>query len=733
MLLLRSNIDDLMSLVGVTKLQPPQELAVKAGLISGERPNLVIASPTGSGKTLIAEIAMLYEIQSYGKKAVYLVPLRALASEKGRVFRKYGDKLGLKIAVRTGDYDSDEIELKDQNIIIATYEKWDSIIRHKPKWLSEVGIVVADEGHQITDGERGPTIEIMLTRMRLAKVRILLLSAVMPNVESIARWLSGKAVKSNWRSTKLDIGFFTLDIIHGECCNNSNLPYLSWNCKRKDCRPDKAGFLKFIGDAKSKSKRLVDVDDPVSSLVYDALKSGGQIIVFLFQRRKNTQSSARKLCYLTSNFLTLADRRTLRELRSRLKSKASSDEESDTETSNDLDYCLSSGVSFHHAGMSESLRDIVEDGFRKSAIKIIVCTPTLAAGVNLPARRVIIPSIERYDAKAGNNSDISHWEFLNLAGRSGRPDYDTFGEAIAICKPTTDPNHVEEYVSAGPEEIISRLTGVSLYSHVLSEICLSNPTSEDDLTKFLMQTFAAQNQGQREIILKDLPKIIEFLTVNHLAFLSKDGKLNPTVLGERVSRLYINPFSVPILIEGLSCKSPKPSTRGLLHLVCSTYEWTPIIKNGDVPITIDEGSILLEEEESEKALRNASFLHQYIEELDAEKLYEQFNVGEADLHNAKDRGEWILYSAREIARIIGLDRSILLEIDKLRRRLKKGVKEELLDLTTIKGIARVRARRLFNAGIKTKEAYVKTDPEIVRQIIFVKRELKQKGGLESFF
>ena len=155
---------------------------MKAGLVFKERPNLVVASPTGSGKTLIGEMAMLHEIKSYGRKAVYLVPLRALASEKGRVFRKYRDKLGLKIAVRTGDYDSDEIELKDQIILIATYEKWDSIIRHKPAWLSEVGIIVADEGHQITDAERGPTIEIMLSRMRQANVRILLLSAVMPNV-----------------------------------------------------------------------------------------------------------------------------------------------------------------------------------------------------------------------------------------------------------------------------------------------------------------------------------------------------------------------------------------------------------------------------------------------------------------------------------------------------------------------------------------------------------------------
>jgi len=191
----------------IKELRPAQEKAIKKGLLKGK--NLLVCTPTASGKTLIAEMAAVKNIFDGKGKCVYIVPLKALASEKFKDFKKrYGDFL--KIALSIGDMDSSDPYLAEYDLIICTAEKLDSLIRHHTPWLSSVATVVIDEVHLMNDVSRGPTVEILITILRklLKNMQLIALSATIGNPEELAEWLQANLVIDNWRPVKLHKGIY---------------------------------------------------------------------------------------------------------------------------------------------------------------------------------------------------------------------------------------------------------------------------------------------------------------------------------------------------------------------------------------------------------------------------------------------------------------------------------------------------------------------------------------------
>ena len=191
----------------ITELRPAQEKAIKKGLLEGK--NLLVCTPTASGKTLIAELACFKAVFENKGKAVYIVPLKALASEKYNDFRrKYGSKA--KIALSIGDSDSSDSYLADYDVIITTSEKLDSLIRHRIPWLAEVKVIVVDEVHLLNDPSRGPTLEIILTILiqLLKKTQFIALSATIGNPKELAEWLNAELVEDDWRPVKLEKGVY---------------------------------------------------------------------------------------------------------------------------------------------------------------------------------------------------------------------------------------------------------------------------------------------------------------------------------------------------------------------------------------------------------------------------------------------------------------------------------------------------------------------------------------------
>lgn len=333
-----SIVQKVLEVSGFSGLNPLQKAALDNGLLDGN--NMVLAAATASGKTLVAEMAMLKAVQAK-KKSLYIVPLKALASEKYAEFKEKYGPMGIKVAMSVGDKDSSEPWLAGFDIIIATSEKLDSLIRHGAEWLVSVGLVVADEIHLIDSPDRGPTLEVILTRLRqLINPQILALSATISNYEELAEWLDAKAVKSDYRPVKLYSGVF-----HGN--------EVDWYPK--------------------KAKLTLPADlPPVFELAKDTMKKGKQSLVFVYTR-KNAESLAEKLGDVIRPMLSPGQRKEL----VKLSHEISHVLEHPTRQCERLGQCLQRGAVFHHAGLVAKQRKLVEDSFRKGLIKVICATPTL--------------------------------------------------------------------------------------------------------------------------------------------------------------------------------------------------------------------------------------------------------------------------------------------------------------------------------------------------------------------
>ena len=191
----------------ITKLRPAQEKSIKKGLLKSR--NLLVCTPTASGKTLIAELAALKSIIEGKGKAVYIAPLKALASEKYRDFKRKYNKIA-KVALSIGNIDSADPFLADYDLIVSTSEKLDSLIRHHSPWLASIATIIIDEIHLLNDPERGPTLEILITILKqlLKDVQIIGLSATIGNAEELAEWLQADLIVDDWRPVKLHKGIY---------------------------------------------------------------------------------------------------------------------------------------------------------------------------------------------------------------------------------------------------------------------------------------------------------------------------------------------------------------------------------------------------------------------------------------------------------------------------------------------------------------------------------------------
>lgn len=661
--------------IGIVEFYPPQSEALAKGLLDG-RP-LMVATPTASGKTLIAMMAA-YRHLVQGGKVLYLTPLRALASEK---LQEFNDFLGheFKVVASTGDYDSADPWLASYDVIIATNEKADSLMRHKVAWMDDVSLLVADEVHMLGDEERGPILEMTLTRLRYRnpKAQLLALSATAPNADELAKWLNAELVTLDWRPVPLREGVYH----DGE----------------------------IIYSDKSRRKIPESEYNPVLSIMVETVADGGQVIFFA-NTRKKAEQYAEKAASVLSKYDILSD-----EERQQL-SLFSDELLLSTETSaftERVASLLRQGACFHHAGLGAVHRRQIETAFRKRFLKVLCATPTLAAGVNLPARVVIIPELRRYEVGQGMHT-ISVTEYKQFCGRAGRPNFDSYGEAITIARNSDEFELImEKYVKGRPERIWSRLAGERhLRIQTLAVIASESIKDFEGLDKFFGATFLSYQFGS-SFIRKSLQTIVEFLEKH--GFIFHDDLLEATRLGRRVSELYIDPLTA-IQIINICEKRPKIATDlGLLQVVCQAYEVPSVPMKRiethrlerfleenrdqffDVPDPCEEPDdydLFLD------SLKTAIFLKAWIEETGEGELFERFGVEPGDLAVLRERASWIAYSASELMKVVG-KRDLTTEFEVLSARVEHGVKEELLPLVALHGVGRVRARNLFNAGYRT--------------------------------
>ena len=661
---------------GIVELYPPQAECLQTGMLEGR--NLLISIPTASGKTLIAEMAMHTHIAKKGK-CLYIVPLKALASEKSDEFANKG----IRIGIATGDFDRRDDSLGRNDVIVATSEKVDSLLRNRARWIQDITLLVVDEIHLIDSENRGPTLEMVIAKLRYQNpdMQVIGLSATIGNPQLLAGWLEADLVTSTWRPVDLRQGVFWNDRIHF----------------REGDRP-----------IKQVSKNYEDLN-----LCLDTIAEGGQCLVFVSSRR-NAEAFAKRAAGAIKS-----DEPDLKDCAEKLAATA------ETEMAKSLALCIGRGSAFHHAGLSREERRIVENGFRKGLIKCISSTPTLAAGLNLPARRVIIRDYLRFSAGEGMQP-IPVSDYHQMAGRAGRPRLDPYGEAVLIAK---DAGQVEElfecYIEAPAEEVHSKIAEpTALYTHALSLIASGFAGTRNELTEFMNRSFYVHENRQGRLMQRAVDSALKFL-VDAEMVLEIGEHLGATEFGALVSRLYIDPRSAAKIVSTLRERTDYADI-GLLQLICSTPDMPRLyVRNSDRPqlermIGEHEEELWLpmppdEDEEYFRAIKTAMLLTDWTDELPDVRICERYAVGPGDVYGMVESVNWLLHATTELSRMFAP--AFHIQIREYEICMKNGIRRELLPLVRLRGIGRIRARRLFNNNITSPDAVLTEGIETITRII----------------
>jgi helicase len=680
--------------LGYEKLNSMQEKAVAEGLLSEK--NVVVSAPTASGKTLIALLAVADNFLKKKGKAVYIVPLRALAQEKYEEFSFALSQFECRVALSTGEFDDESSQLAESDVVVATSEKIDSLLRHKTPWLKEVSLVVCDEVHLLNDDERGPALEMALTRLRGCGARFICLSATVPNAEEIAGWLDALLVKSDYRPTKLNRGIYC------------------------------GGVLQFEGMQAIEVNEKRALEEMIG-MALDASGGSWQVLVFVSTRR-NAEATAKALIPFVSARLSSEEKGILAELaRKSLKTF-----QQPTAQCEALAECLRNGVAFHHAGLENAKRRIIEEGFKKDkAIKVIVCTTTLAMGIDYPASWVFLRDVKRFDGSASEL--ISNLECQQILGRAGRPRYDEEGFAVVMCAEKDLRGVSEKYFSGPLEKIYSKLSSEpALRAHSLALLSSNACNSFNELFEFFNESFFAFQYGGAQALHAKIEGVVSQL--QEMSFVRfKNGKLLATPLGRRVSELYVEPLTAYSLLS-LARRPEEKSVFDYLFALCSATEMRPRlgVKRSEENALWEEMQAVLSDfaldwENDYAALskfKTAKALNAWINEESEASLMEEFELPPGMLHSLRSNAEWLAYALQELAFLENRSREYL-QAKTLRKRIVKGVKEELLPLTKFRGIGRVRARKLWKAGVRSEEAFKALSREELKALVGLKESKNQ--------
>ncbi len=662
---------------GYVRLHPPQAEALPMAL-AGD--NLVVAVPTASGKSLIAYITALKAIMEAGRKVLYIVPLKALASEKKDDMDRFAARLGFRTAMSIGDLDSEDRWLNDADFIVATSEKADSLIRHGSRLIEEIGLVIADEIHLIHDPSRGPTLEVALTKLKRKNpgIQFIALSATISNANDLAQWLDADLVRMDWRPIPLHEGVY------------------------------------YEGEINYEDGRCTEVPkgkDEIWEMVRQTVSDGGQCIIFVNSRR-STESLAVKY---SVNMRTMGGRSLSDDERALIEGEADS-----TALGRKLSACISNGMAFHNAGLTAKQRRYVEDNFRNGNIKCIVATPTLAAGINLPARRVIVRDTKRFESNSGN-TPIPVMEIKQMCGRAGRPGYDPYGEAVLFAKSYDDyQNLMDNYVRCDTESIMSKLGNEKvLRNHVLGLIATGDVSSAEDVIDFIRGTFYG-SESELYGIESAVENIIDFLVEQEMAERFGD-QVGILPFGKRVSDLYIDPESAVILREAVNRMSEDTDDFPILLAVAMTPDVLglyPRKKDEGMLTALGdrwEGKYLVDPPDFNDYqyeffmgdMKTAALMMEWISETDEDTITENFGIGPGDIRSRVDMMDWLLYAMSEICVIYRPECTKV--IRRLIVRVRYGIGKELMDLVSLKGVGRARARILYDRGYRNVKELVKAD------------------------
>ncbi|KAK9771279.1 putative Helicase mug81 [Seiridium cardinale] len=530
--------------------------------------NVLLGSPTGSGKTTAAELAMWWAFREKpGSKVVYIAPMKALVRER---VKDWGDRLakplGLKLVELTGDNTPDTRTIKDANIIVTTPEKWDGISRswQTRGYVRQVSLVIIDEIHLLA-GDRGPILEIIVSRMNYiaestnSSVRLLGMSTACANASDLANWLGVKEGLFNFRHSVRPV---PLEL------------YI-------DGFPEVRGFCPLMQSMNRPTFLAVKTHSPEKP-----------VIVFVPSRRQTrlTAKDLINMCGLEDNprrFLHMEEEDLQLNL-SRVKDEA-------------LKEAISFGIGLHHAGLVETDRQLSEELFLNNKIQILVATSTLAWGVNLPAHLVVVKGTQYYDAKIEGYKDMDLTDVLQMLGRAGRPQFDNSGVA-RIFTQDAKKDFYKHFLHTGfPVE--SSLHTV-LDNHLCAEVSAETVISKQDALDYLTWTFffrrlhknpsyygleisaeehnsIAAQQLANDYMIEMVNKSLEELAKSNCVEIFPNGDVDPTPMGKIMSYYYLSHKTIRYLVKHAK---PKASFEDVLKWMSNAteYDELPVRHNEDL-------------------------------------------------------------------------------------------------------------------------------------------------------
>ncbi|MES3517252.1 MAG: DEAD/DEAH box helicase [Natronomonas sp.] len=635
--------------------------------ILGSDGNVVVSAPTASGKTALAEVAICRTLQA-GGTALFLAPLRALTNEKEEEWDRF-EKLGYSVYVVTGERDLDPRQAERADILVMTPEKADSATRKhdSPRYsfITDIDCCVIDEVHLLDSDRRGAVLEVTVSRLRrLCAPRIVALSATMQNVEDVAEWLDAPPectleFGDEYRPIPLYAGVETYT--HGD---------------------------NAFADKYRRLYRALD-------LAEDHVDDGGQALVFVSSRSDTVQAAKKTRDVLTERDVDIGAR---------------GDYDFHTETEqleNDtLRQSVIDGVGFHHAGLSKGDKDLVEEWFKTGAITFLFSTSTLAWGVNLPARCVVIRDTKLHDPLEGE-VDMSPLDVLQMLGRAGRPGYDDAGYAYVVCD-SSDVERYRQLLESG-KPIESRLaspaggTADELAAHLNAEIALGTIDGIDGAIEWLEGTFyyvRAQKSdrydtgGIRTRLEATLTELIE------AGFVERDGEvLQPTTLGRLASQFYLRLDTAEAFAA--VCEGLDEATA--LRTIASADEFDSVAARRDERETV---SAVLDGAADDLDAGNRKVLAILRASMDGNVPAEL----RSDAWIIKQNALRLLGALRAFCERLGTPADANL-VARLETRIENGVSADAVGLTAIDGIGSRRAGRLTRRGFTEPEEIVDAGAE----------------------
>lgn len=636
----------------IKEFNPAQKAVIESGYLE-DKSNYIISIPTASGKTVLGILPALKTILN-GGKAIYAAPLLSIQNEKVKEFKAF-EEHGIKVGKHPSNSD----------LSVMVFESFDALTRFSWNVLREVDTLIIDEFHMIGEYSRGPTLESAITRAKIINpsLRIIALSATLKNIDEIEQWLDGKTVEHNYRPVPLN-----KEVLDAEMFNTKNK------------------------------------NDVIVKIVEKAIEDNSQALSFVSTRRF-TESLATYVAKKIDKKTTKEQKQKFKQVADKLLEVPKKKGSLPTTTCLKLAEAAEKGVVFHHAGLFNEQKEIIEDEFRKGNILMITATPSLMYGVNLPSKYVVIRDHTRWTSNGP--ASIPVFDYEQMSGRAGRPQYDDVGYSYLVAKTMDEAFDLEaRYVNGEIELTNSKLIDNkdAIYKQIIAQIASSLSKNLDDLNDFFGKTlygFQMKNNPSMSMFAQDslnweLESALEFLLQNGIIRATPEG-LKTTDFGNLIAKSNYA-VETAVKIKEYVSTMEKLNPAEMIYALAETPDLPLISFKGrksknPVRDKLSECGLFAVDIGNPEA--TAVSLIEWIDERNEYEIENAYNVYSASTRRSAYEASRLVKFAKNTLEVLG-NYSNLKDMDYLSARLYYGVKEDIIPLVVgVKRLGRKRARLLM--------------------------------------